>query len=215
MLVALLVVWLTVGTVVAVVMTRRGHALFSWAFLGIVLGPLAIPLAIVAGSSPHQRMTTVLADTSGTGPVNVLAGIDGSDEAVAAVLGVVQLLGPRIERVRLVAAVSLDAADNTLMFDDERRAAQRWLDAAVAAVGGAAPCDRMVVTGRPAGVLRAMATEGYDVIVVGRHGRGLSTRLFGSVAADLVRSAPVPVLVGGFAQPRVRSDRGPLATSGR
>jgi len=197
MLVTFVLVWVAIGAAVAFVMARRGHTLFTWFVLGVALGPLVVPLAIIVRSGPRQRTAIVAADRrAGQGDVMVLAGIDGSAEAVEAVHSAVRLLGNRIQRVCLVAVVSVDAAENTLMFADQRSAAERWLTEAAAGIESAVPCDQMVVTGLPADAIRTMAKDGYDLIVVGRRGRGLSTRLFGSVATELARSAPVPVLLG-------------------
>ena len=59
------------------------------------------------------------------------------------------------------------------------------------------PVDTVVLDGVPAKTLLQVAREvGADRIVVGTHGRsGLSHFLLGSVAGELIRTAPVPVLV--------------------
>ena len=55
----------------------------------------------------------------------------------------------------------------------------------------------LVRVGRPATVLVEMARDqGYDLLVVGTHGRkGIEHVILGSVAERVVRSATVPVLV--------------------
>ena len=81
----------------------------------------------------------------------------------------------------------------------EREAAQArvWMAATRQALGGRETTD-IVVGGRPAPTLARLAAEGgYDLVVVGTRGRGLSPRLLGSVASELAGSAPLPVLVGG------------------
>ncbi|HVU92431.1 MAG TPA: universal stress protein [Jatrophihabitans sp.] len=76
--------------------------------------------------------------------------------------------------------------------DDTVRAAR---DLAVAA--GAPKVDTVAVQGKPADVLRRIAAErDADLLVVGN--RGLNTlagRIIGSVPLDVVRHAPVDVLV--------------------
>ncbi len=54
-----------------------------------------------------------------------------------------------------------------------------------------------VVSGDPAEeIMRYAETEGVDLIVMGTHGRkGLERIIFGSVAEQVVKNAPVPVLV--------------------
>ncbi len=44
-------------------------------------------------------------------------------------------------------------------------------------------------------ILKAIESEGIDLVVMGTHGRkGLESVIFGSVARDIVRKSPVPVL---------------------
>lgn len=52
---------------------------------------------------------------------------------------------------------------------------------------------------RPAGpALRGFAErQDMDLLVVGRRGKGMSSRLLGSMSAELVEHSPVPVLVTG------------------
>lgn len=53
-----------------------------------------------------------------------------------------------------------------------------------------------IETGQPGTVIVERATEGYDTIVIGSHGRqGVSRILLGSVAESVVRRAPTPVVV--------------------
>lgn len=60
----------------------------------------------------------------------------------------------------------------------------------------AVPVEYRVETGAPvAEVLRVAREAGCDLIVIGTHGRtGLGRALMGSVAEELVRKAPCPVL---------------------
>ena len=54
----------------------------------------------------------------------------------------------------------------------------------------------VVLTGRPADALtRYAADEGYEVISIGRRGRGASKAVMGSTASRLANGADVPVLV--------------------
>ena len=55
---------------------------------------------------------------------------------------------------------------------------------------------RQAIVGDPAvEILRAVETEGIDLIVMGTHGRrGLEHTVFGSVAEKVVQRSPVPVL---------------------
>ena len=57
--------------------------------------------------------------------------------------------------------------------------------------------QRMVVYGDPAmEILKAIESEGIDMVVMGTHGRkGLDHTIFGSVAENVVKRSDVPVLV--------------------
>jgi nucleotide-binding universal stress UspA family protein len=61
----------------------------------------------------------------------------------------------------------------------------------------------LLAEGRPAAaILRAARENGCDLIVLGTHGRtGLSRLLMGSVAEEVVRKAPCPVLTVNSAVP--------------
>ena len=41
-------VWLAIGIIVFIWMRRRGHAFFTWWYLGAILGPLSLPFAFDA-----------------------------------------------------------------------------------------------------------------------------------------------------------------------
>jgi nucleotide-binding universal stress UspA family protein len=55
---------------------------------------------------------------------------------------------------------------------------------------------RIIVSGDPASkILETIQSEGIDMVVMGTHGRkGLEHAIFGSVAENVVKKSPVPVL---------------------
>ena len=57
--------------------------------------------------------------------------------------------------------------------------------------------QRRIVSGEPAvEILKTIESEGIDLVVMGTHGRkGLEHTVFGSVAENVVKKSPVPVLV--------------------
>jgi nucleotide-binding universal stress UspA family protein len=194
-----LLVWLavalTIGITLAVLMGRRGHNAFEWFLLGTILGPIALPLAWGRiGSEPRapNREVVDAAPGRGTGPVDVLVGIDGSAESEAALRTAVEILGPRIGRLTLASVTEFDYGSPQAQADTKRALEGLRAMAASAKVSGP---GIVVLSGRPADALSDYALrDGYQLLVVGRRGRGASKAILGSTAAQLA-SAPIAVLV--------------------
>jgi nucleotide-binding universal stress UspA family protein len=187
------ILWLVIGLVMAVAMGRRGHNAFGWFVIGALLGPISIPLAVSSvARGPRRAPRTLSPGEAGKGPVSVLVGIDGSPESSAAVTKVVELFGDRLERITLAAVVDIEAADRGT--GEGRRAAEAALESS-AGMAGLRP-GTVVLSGRPSEELERHAREGdFDLLVVGRRGRGMTKALLGSVASDLAKRAGVPVLL--------------------
>ena len=201
-----LATWVAVGLVVAVVMHRRGHDLGVWALLGVVFGPFTIPLA----SRQVQRALWVAPQEvstgrHGPGEVDVLVGIDGSEEACAAAESVVAALGPAIRRLTLASVMDLDEAvthvdpPDPAFWDEDRRhedACRAWLEDATGRLGEVRPAT-VILGGDPAAALaHEAAANDYDFLVVGPRGKGASRALLGSVSTRLARRSLVPVILG-------------------
>ncbi len=198
----LLLAWVSFGVLLALVMGRRGHAPAAWGILGMMLGPLAVPIAL--NVERQHRRSPVTALTTGE-PIRqgiaVLAGIDGSEEARLALGRGVTLLGSRIGRLAIVTVLPYDGEDDPVVVERDQIQTRQWMRAARDAAPGVA-AEEHVMTGRPAEVLADLAeSDDFDVIVVGVRGHGMSPRLFGSVAGALAHSSPVPVLIGGPTAP--------------
>lgn len=97
------------------------------------------------------------------------------------------------------ASLGLFASDDLVSVDEVLRgaAADAVDDAATHAEAAGLDTVRTVRVGTPHREIVAYADDvAADVIVVGTHGRsGLSRALLGSVAARVMRTSPVPVLV--------------------
>jgi hypothetical protein len=80
----LMVTFVCIGFVLAIVMGRLGRSPFAWGLLGLVLGPIAMLLALVEVRNERPWWTRLVASGDpGSGPVDVLVGIDGSPESAA------------------------------------------------------------------------------------------------------------------------------------
>lgn len=196
---AVATVWIVIGVLTGVVMGRRGHNAFGWLILGAVLGPLVLPIAVNrAAGGPVVSARTLMPGEAGTGPVDVLVGVDGSGESIAALRNSLQLLGDRVGRLTVAAVVDRDAALRT--SGEAERNARAILDEAAREVDRQP--EAVVLFGRPSEELVSHArTGGFDLIVVGKRGRGMSKAILGSVTADLAKRTDIPVLIVGEEYP--------------
>lgn len=187
-------VWALLGVSMAVVMGRRGHQPFMWLVLGIVFGPLVLPLA--ANALRHDKpglIERLSLGRAGTGSVDVLVGIDDSAEAEHALRHAVDLLRWGIGRLTLATVFDYDVATGSVLAEEHKKTQGDLVR--TAKVTSPLP-ETVVLSGRPADALRKYAVEeGYDVIVVGRRGHGASRVLLGSVTSELAQGGEIPVLI--------------------
>jgi nucleotide-binding universal stress UspA family protein len=191
-----LVVWVTIGIVASILMGRRGHNPQAWLVLGAILGPLIVPVALVsvADERIRERREVASGSPSPQGMVDVLVGIDGSPESEAAVQTAGRLFGPVIGRLTLATVEDFDSAGSRTPLDAEEEAVKR-LERLASSVEAQHP-RAVILTGRPAdSLLRWAIDERYDVIVIGRRGRGAKKAVMGSTASRLANVADMPVLV--------------------
>jgi nucleotide-binding universal stress UspA family protein len=198
--------WLAIGVTLSILMGRRGHNSFGWLVIGTLLGPFAIALAADARHS-NERLRPLpvpgmagagVRAAAGQGPVDVLVGSDGSPESDAAIDAVVDLLGDRMGRLTLATVVP---------FGDikapERQASEKLRSRA----GRAASVDLEILHGHPSDALRQFAVDGgYQLIVVGTRGKGVTRAILGSAATELARDSEVPVLLVGERQRVAKAD---------
>jgi nucleotide-binding universal stress UspA family protein len=187
---AVFVAWVALGLGLGWVMGRRGYEAYTWALVGVVLGPLGVALAVAWLIRPPAHEPTLLRQGAGKreGTLDVLVAFDGSPEAHAALSAVQRLLGDRIGRLTLARVVLIDAPHDVV------RHAEAGLDEACALV--TTPASTVLLRGQPAGELKAYAHRlGYDVLALGTRGEGRSHALLGSVASALVRGAGLPVVL--------------------
>jgi nucleotide-binding universal stress UspA family protein len=192
-LVIVFVVWLAIGITLSITKGRRGHGMFQWLVIGAILGPLALPAAwsSIRGEA-SGRARPLETPLQGSGTVDVLVGIDGSENAMRALRTVIELVGSNLGRLTLASVVTFDEGSVQARLDEERAIGS--LDAAVASVGRPGP-GLVVLNGQPADALVHHAiTEGYELLAIGRRGRGASKALLGSTAVR-VADRRIPVLV--------------------
>ncbi|WP_072688842.1 universal stress protein [Rhodococcus marinonascens] len=197
--VVFVLVWIAIGLITGLWMARRGHS-STWTLIAVILGPLFVPIAF---ERAERRPVLAAAGPEGAEPVEstatsteprLLIGLDGSAESELALDAALDLMGNRCGSVILAEVVSYDDAGESASGSEVAEASDRLANAASRVVG--VRTNYEVLAGPPGEALRQFAEEqGVDLLVVSRRGRGLSKRLMGSVSADLVQHAKVPVLV--------------------
>jgi nucleotide-binding universal stress UspA family protein len=201
--VAALVGWLAIGALAGVIEARHGHWHRGWV-VSMILGPFAVPLALQRRHEAPFAPTVLAEAQAARGPVDLLIGFDGSADAMAAAERATDLFGPRVRRVTLATVLDVDTAaphaDSSIYQEPwpEERSARDRLENAVSTLRGrrAERIGSVILAGEPADALERYAVEeGYEVVVVGRRGTGLSKLLLGSCASRLSGRTKVPVLL--------------------
>lgn len=138
--------------------------------------------------------------------LRILVAVDGSAWSLRAVEHVLRLrdaqclVEPHLLNVQMPLEsghvrmfIAHDAIEE--YYRDEGLAALKDASAALAAAGQ--PCTTHIAVGHLAEtIVRYAAEMGFDLIVMGTHGRGgLGRSLMGSVASGVIRNATVPVTV--------------------
>lgn len=137
-------------------------------------------------------------------PRKILVPVDFSDfsrEAFEAAVGIAEVRGAEITVLHVMiepqASVPYEVYIDWQKVKGEIKAdAEKMLAEMVASRGPAGKAGKRLEWGEPASTIARVAKEGsYDLIVMATHGRTGLTRLFlGSVAENVIRHAPCPVL---------------------
>jgi len=121
---------------------------------------------------------------------------------------VLDLLGPRLGRLALATVTDLDTsvehdrrqAQACAELERQAKTVRAWLSTQPSGPGGDGPRipELLLLAGRPAEALQRLAVErGYDLLVVGTRGTGLSKVLLGSTATALAAHTKLPVMLAG------------------
>ena len=186
--------WVLIGLLSGIWMARRGFDAL-WILLAAPLGPLFVPIAVerVRRRPDSAEATPSESLPAGTGP-RILIGVDGSPESVHAMTTALRTLGSPGSALVLAEVVNYEAAESG--DGAEMVTATQRLEAAAKRMEVPAAVHTRVLVGAPGSALREFAErQGFDMLVVGRRGRGLSRHVLGSVSSELVTHSSVPVLV--------------------
>jgi nucleotide-binding universal stress UspA family protein len=200
-LIALLIaIWLAGGAAVALAMGRSGHDFSLWLALAVLLGPFAGFFARERHTLDTRREVPRTQELR-TGTFDALAGIDGSEESIAAVRTALSLFGDRLTSLTLATALDYEASGSFTGIGPQSQAYSRLVD--VASMVEFDPIEMVLLYGSPGETIARLAQgAGFELIILGARGHGMSEAFFGSVTEKLIGSAPVPVFVG----PRVSAE---------
>jgi nucleotide-binding universal stress UspA family protein len=137
----------------------------------------------------------------------VLVGIDGSEQALKALVAAIELTRGFDAHLTLlylldttmVAAVPGPQARREMRLNLAKAGEEALKEAAESCIQAGGKCDSLQAEGRPANEISRRAKEGdYDLVVVGRRGMGGLVRFaLGSVSDVVLRSVNQPVLIAG------------------
>ena len=147
----------------------------------------------------------------------ILVPLDGSHLSESIIPFMEQIAGPLDLEVILFTVVPLPAAQSVLqsgiVFPEDLEIHKSRAKAGLAPLGAKLETKgfrvRILVTVTPPGeiaeeICRVAAQEGADLIAMSTHGRGgLGRLMFGSVTEEVVRNAPLPVLMIRMAEASV------------
>jgi nucleotide-binding universal stress UspA family protein len=170
---------------------------------------LVPPLAVDAAAETAPSGPSALAEVA---PTHIVAATDGSPAAGAAVAHatrLARLFGARLTLVRAVTPPRAPASPyaphaatlNQETMDRREADAQEFIEGVTATID-IPVAGRVVRASHAARGILSLATElGADLVAVGTHRRSRFVRAaLGSVADEVVRASPVPVLVAHLAE---------------
>jgi len=126
----------------------------------------------------------------------VLAGFDGSKEAVVALESALGLFGGHVTSLTIASVMSHESV-STAAGLTERSEAQEGLEKVIESLPASTSVTTKLLYGRPDSALAEFArTAGIELIVVGPKRQGVAHAVVGSVARRLAHGCQTPVFVG-------------------
>lgn len=157
--------WTGLAAATALAMRHRGHDGGLWLVVGLVLGPLVVPAAILSARRAAARPATVLVEGAPARGTSGFLVVVPDREPLATVGGLIR--GADHGHVVLVAIVGRDTLDHAAREAELRRARRSLLTAVDACAASGLQVSALIAEGRPDTVVPAIAVErNLDVVVV-------------------------------------------------
>jgi nucleotide-binding universal stress UspA family protein len=206
------VIWfasnLVFGALSAYAASRWGRDPFAWLLGGALLGLFGFAVLLALRRDDIRRSRRGLAGSgarTGAKPeVRVLIPVDGSPSSARAVQHVIDHFAANLDEVGVVGVLPIESAAGITAAEDSLRRRrleedmEQHLGPACASLRAAGiACQPITRFGDPGDEILLLAQEGdYDLIVMGRRGRGrLAEFLLGSVSEKVTKAAPCAVTV--------------------
>ena len=157
--------WVSAGVAAAATLARRGHHLRSLLGLGLVLGPLFVPLAVefVRRREPACRPIALDPPAAAGAGRHAIVAVLGAPESVVDALPILASFGT-MSALTLATTIDYESAGRGAT-DEVRTAAERRVTAAAAFLTDVVP-SRVLVPGPPAAALARLVAPDHDVIVI-------------------------------------------------
>lgn len=182
-IIPILGLWAGVGLAAAVLMRRRGHEFPPAVVMGVVFGPLFLPLARrdMRSHHPGERAIVIEAAPQPRTSFDVLlsADLDATDLGIAGAIAV--HAGEGYGRLMIAAAIDYESAESGVLSLRARRTAHR-LEIASMTSDRNHPTGRVLIAGPHPEALVAYATRNrYEVVVLASDARHVHVQQDGPV----------------------------------
>jgi nucleotide-binding universal stress UspA family protein len=191
-----IVCWSSVGLLLALLLRRDGHHLWTYVGLGIAYGPVVVIFLLDALPRHDELVEVVRQDDQASneqGWIDVLVGLDGSATGEESAFAAVNLLDLAVRRLRIATVLDFETGSHPESSKDDDHRRLRLQE--IADASGRSHVEIALLRGRADEALLDHAmNEGFDLIVVAHRQHRIDA--FGSTSSRLARRSDVPILIG-------------------
>lgn len=189
-------VWATSGVLIAWLLSRHGHNFWLLAVIGVPYGPLLTLIWFQAISGQPTERSSVQSSTKrgGSGWLDVLVGLDGSQESILSAQTMLDKLGPSLGRIQVASVLDHELFNYRDAFEtDERRIT--YLQSAAKQLG-LPNAEIALLSGQPDKALRDQAeADKFDLVLVAHRRPSPARLLQASTTKRLAGRSETPVLI--------------------